>query len=178
MAHLGLMREIKANRVDSTDFDHDVDLLKNTSGSARGREKRYKRTNEGQWSRRRSQIQSWKTTRPSTRSQPSYGSRHGSTGDKNKASTLESGSPRRGRRKSDSDVIDDVPQRAADLSHEILHQGMLYKTTRPKTTRTTREQSEHRQYRRFQLTEHAIEYAQLLQKVHIAIRLLATVNTL
>jgi len=170
MAHHRLMREIKANRVDSIDFDHDIDLL---GGSAHGREKRYRRTTEGQWSRRRSQIQSWKTTRSSTRESTrsqQYSTRRGSryhTVDKNKASTLESGSPRRPRRKSEGDVIDDVPLHAAERVHEILHQGALHKTTRAKTSRTSRAQSEHRQYRRFQLTEHALEYTQLLQRVRI-----------
>jgi len=171
------MTEIKANRVDSIDFDHDVDILKHIGGSARGREKRYRRTAEGQWSRRRSQIQSWKT---STRSQPSqYDSRHGSghhTVDKNRARTLESDSPRRARRKSEGDVIDDVPLRAAErVNHEILHQGMLHKTSRAKTATTSRKQSEHRQYRRFQLTEHALEYTQLLQRVRLTIILLPIV---
>ena len=49
---------------------------------------------------------------------------------------------------------------------EILNHGMLYKTSRGKiTSDLTRGQHEHRQYRRFQLTEHSLEYSQLLQRV-------------
>ena len=49
---------------------------------------------------------------------------------------------------------------------EILNYGMLYKTSRGKiTSDLTRGQHEHRQYRRFQLTEHSLEYSQLLQRV-------------
>ena len=49
---------------------------------------------------------------------------------------------------------------------EILNHGMLYKISRGKiTSDLTRGQHEHRQYRRFQLTEHSLEYSQLLQRV-------------
>lgn len=47
-----------------------------------------------------------------------------------------------------------------------LCSGMLYKTSRGKiTSNLTRGQHEHRQQRRFQLTEHSLEYSQLLQRV-------------
>ena len=50
-----------------------------------------------------------------------------------------------------------------------LNHGMLYKTSRVKiTSELTRGQHEHRQYRRFQLTEHSLEYShELFQKVSI-----------
>ena len=48
-------------------------------------------------------------------------------------------------------------------------QGMLYKTSRGKiTSDLTRGQNEHRQQRRFQLTEHSLEYSQLFQRVWYA----------
>ena len=53
-----------------------------------------------------------------------------------------------------------------DEVDEILNSGMLYKTSRGKITPgLTRGPHEHRQYRRFQLTEHSLEYSQLLQRV-------------
>ena len=49
---------------------------------------------------------------------------------------------------------------------DLLNHGWLYKTSRGKITcDLTRGQHEHRQYRRFQLTEHSLEYSQLLQRV-------------
>ena len=48
---------------------------------------------------------------------------------------------------------------------EFLHQGWLYKTSRGITSHLTRGQHDHRQNRRFQLTEHSLEYSQLLQRV-------------
>ena len=49
---------------------------------------------------------------------------------------------------------------------KILNGGLLYKTTRGKiTSDLTRGQHEHRQRRRFQLTEYSLEYSQLLQRV-------------
>ena len=49
---------------------------------------------------------------------------------------------------------------------KILNEGLLYKTSRGKVTSDlTRGQHEHRQHRRFQLTEHSLEYSQLLQRV-------------
>ena len=51
---------------------------------------------------------------------------------------------------------------------EILCSGKLYKTSRGKISSDLRRgQHEHRQYRRFQLTEHSLEYSQLLQRVSI-----------
>ena len=53
---------------------------------------------------------------------------------------------------------------------QFLDQGMLYKTSRGKiTSNLTRGQHEHRQHRRFQLTEHSLEYSQLLQRVCISV---------
>ena len=47
-----------------------------------------------------------------------------------------------------------------------IHEGMLYKTSRGKiTSKVIRGQHEHKQHRRFQLTEHSLEYSQLLQMV-------------
>ena len=49
---------------------------------------------------------------------------------------------------------------------EKVHEGMLHKTSRGKiTSNVIRGQHEHRQHRRFQLTEHSLEYSQLLQRV-------------
>ena len=49
---------------------------------------------------------------------------------------------------------------------DLLNHGWLYKTSRGKiTSDLTRSQHENRQYRRFQLTEHSLEYSQLLQRV-------------
>ena len=49
---------------------------------------------------------------------------------------------------------------------KFLNEGLLYKTSRGKiTSDLTRGQHEHRQHRRFQLTEHSLEYSQLLQRV-------------
>ena len=59
-------------------------------------------------------------------------------------------------------------QHSLRLHHkeEEKFQGMLYKTSRGKiTSNLTRGQNEHRQQRRFQLTEHSLEYSQLLQTV-------------
>ena len=53
---------------------------------------------------------------------------------------------------------------------KILNEGLLYKTSRGKiTSDLTRGQHEHRQHRRFQLTEHSLEYSQLLQRVSHAL---------
>ena len=50
---------------------------------------------------------------------------------------------------------------------EFLRYGWLYKTSRGKiTSNLIRDHHEHRQHRRFQLTEHSLEYSQLLQKVY------------
>ena len=52
------------------------------------------------------------------------------------------------------------------MPSSILNYGMLYKTSRGRiTSELTRGQHEHRQHRRFQLTEHFLEYNQLLQRV-------------
>ena len=56
--------------------------------------------------------------------------------------------------------------RANDAEKEKVHEGMLHKTSRGKiTSKLIRGQHEHRQHRRFQLTEHSLEYSQLLQRV-------------
>ena len=56
--------------------------------------------------------------------------------------------------------------RANDAEKEKVYEGMLHKTSRGKiTSKLIRGQHEHRQYRRFQLTEHSLEYSQLLQRV-------------
>ena len=52
------------------------------------------------------------------------------------------------------------------MPSSILNYGMLYKTSRGRiTSEVTRGQHEHRQHRRFQLTEQFLEYSQLLQRV-------------
>lgn len=49
---------------------------------------------------------------------------------------------------------------------EVVLSGWLYKTSRPKwTDGMTRTPHEHRQHRRFKLTEHSLEYNHLLQRV-------------
>jgi len=49
---------------------------------------------------------------------------------------------------------------------EAVLSGWLHKTNRPKwTDRMTREPHEHRQHRRFKLTEHSLEHSHLLQRV-------------
>ena len=56
--------------------------------------------------------------------------------------------------------------RGNDAEKERVHEGMLHKTSRGKiTSKLIRDQHEHRQHRRFQLTEHSLEYSQLLQRV-------------
>ena len=51
---------------------------------------------------------------------------------------------------------------------ESLRHGWLYKTSRGNiTSNLIRDHHEHRQHRRFQLTEYSLEYSQLLQKVAI-----------
>ena len=56
--------------------------------------------------------------------------------------------------------------RVNDAEKQNIHEGMLYKTSRGKiTSNVIRGQHEHKQHRRFQLTEHSLEYSQLLQMV-------------
>ena len=56
--------------------------------------------------------------------------------------------------------------RTNDAEKQKIREGMLYKTSRGKiTSNLIRGQHEHRQHRRFQLTEHSLEYSQLLQRV-------------
>lgn len=51
-------------------------------------------------------------------------------------------------------------------NQDMIHYGMLYKTSRGKiTSNPVRGQHEHKQYRRFQLTERSLEYSQLIQRV-------------
>ena len=51
-------------------------------------------------------------------------------------------------------------------NRQIIREGMLYKTSREKiTSNLIRDQFEHRQNRRFQLTEHSLDYTHLLQRV-------------
>ena len=52
------------------------------------------------------------------------------------------------------------------IPSNILNHGMLYETSRDRiTSDLTRDQHEHRQHRSFRLTEHFLEYSQLLQSV-------------
>ena len=49
---------------------------------------------------------------------------------------------------------------------EKVYEGLLHKTSRGKiTSNVIRGQHEHRHHRRFQLTEHSLEYSLLLQRV-------------
>ena len=48
----------------------------------------------------------------------------------------------------------------------VLMSGWLYRTSRPKwSDDITRASHEHRQHRKFKLTEHSLEYSHLLQRV-------------
>ena len=151
------LQEINLLRIQSEDIDLDETRAR---GSERGREKRYIRTTGSQWRNRRSEIQSWKK-RSSSRSSSRRSSRPKPAGSDNAASksaTLDSLGTAldKRRRKSESEV----------LEQEVVYEGMLHKTTRTKiTSNLRRTQNEHRQYRRFQLTEHSLEYSQLLQRV-------------
>lgn len=148
MARQPYLQEIKALRVQSEDHY----LGETRVGSERGREKRYIRTTDCQWRNRRSEIQSWKRRSSSKRRKPD---------DPSKSATLASlGSALdRQRRRSEGSVLEQIEK-------EVVYEGMLHKTTRTKITANLRRtQNEHRQYRRFQLTEHSLEYSQLLQRV-------------
>ena len=48
--------------------------------------------------------------------------------------------------------------------NNVIMTGWLYKTTRPKTSKTRG----HRQHRQFRLTAHSLEYEQFFQKVYVA----------
>ena len=151
-----VLQEIKASRVDSVDIDADVP-------KKRPREKRYVRTTGSQWRNRRSEIQSWKRRSGSSRSlQSSSRHRRGLTeDDHNKFADTRSLGPSssRPRRKSEGAAIEQPDK-------EIVREGWLHKITRTKITSDLRKvQHEHRQHRRFQLTEHSLEYSQLLQRV-------------
>lgn len=146
------IRELEALRVHSINFDPDVPR---GGGSEHGREKRFIRTTGNQWRNRRSEIQSWKRRSSGSRSSKT----HQGTGADHKSATLDSFD--RGRRRSEGSGLEQVDR-------EIVRHGMLYKTTRSKiTSELTRGQHEHRQHRRFQLTEHSLEYSQLLQRVRV-----------
>ena len=55
---------------------------------------------------------------------------------------------------------------AAQKNSSVMLSGWLYKTSRPKyTIGFTRMPHEHRQHRKFKLTEHSLEYNHLLQRV-------------
>ena len=143
------IQELKLLRVHSIDFDADVPR---DVGSEHGREKRYIRTTGSQWRKRRSGRQSWK--RPGSLSSKTD---QGTGADRNKSATLDSFD--RGRRKSEGSPLEQA-------NREVVRQGMLHKTTRSKiTSELRRGQHEHRQHRRFQLTEHSLEYSQVLQRV-------------
>ena len=146
-----VLQEIKASRVESVDFNSDVP-------SKHSREKRYVRTTGSQWRNRRSEIQSWKRRSGSSRSS-SRQRRIRTEDDHNTFATMGSLGSNRPRRKSEGSAIESADK-------EIVHDGWLHKTTRTKITLDLRKgQHEHRQHRRFQLTEHSLEYSQLLQKV-------------
>ena len=64
--------------------------------------------------------------------------------------------------------LDDLPQQeftddkqTAAHRDKVVMAGWLYKTTRPKTSKTRG----HRQHRQFRLTAHSLEYDQFFQKV-------------
>lgn len=53
-----------------------------------------------------------------------------------------------------------------DAEKQKIREGMLYKTSREKiTSNLIRDRFEHRQNRRFQLTEHSLDYTHLIQRV-------------
>lgn len=151
------LQELKALRVQSVDFDSDVPRR----GSEHGREGRYIRTTGSQWRNRRSNIQTWKkrsSSRSSSRS--SANKRIQPSDDCSKSATLSSlDTALDRRRKSEGEALEQA-------DNEVVYQGMLHKITRIKITSDLRRgQHEHRQHRRFKLTEHSLEYSQLLQRV-------------
>lgn len=156
MARKPFLQEIKVFRVQSEDPDLDEPRI----GSERGREKRYIRTTGSQWRNRRSQIQSWKRRSSSRSSSKLRKTDHDDPASKSATlASLGSALDNRQRRKSEGGVLEQTDR-------EILYDGMLHKTTRTKITSDLRRtQHEHRQYRKFQLTEHSLEYSQLLQRV-------------
>ena len=157
MSKRPFLQEINLLRVQSEDIDLDE---RRARDSERGREKRYIRTTGSQWRNRRSEIQSWKK-RSSSRSSSRRSSRPkpaGSDDAASKSATLDSLGTALDKRRRKSE--------GEGLEQEVVYEGMLHKTTRTKiTSNLRRTQNEHRQYRRFQLTEHSLEYSQLLQRV-------------
>ena len=149
------LQEINLLRVKS----EDVDLSETRDrGSERGREKRYVRTTGTQWRNRRSEIQSWKKRSSSRSSSRRSSRRKQGPDDASKSATLDSLGTALDKRRRKSE--------GEGLEQTIVYEGMLHKTSRTKiTTNLRRTQNEHRQYRRFQLTEHSLEYSQLLQRV-------------
>lgn len=153
-----LLQEIRANRVESIDFDADVSQRGSSEHGRENRYHRYHRTTGSQWRNRRSVIKSWKTRQSSSRSSSS--SKRASDRTHDKSLTLGTGLRRA------SEGLPPRPGSELPLGREVVFHGMLYKTTRTKVTlEIRRSQNEHRQWRRFQLTEHALEYSQLLQRV-------------
>ena len=59
------------------------------------------------------------------------------------------------------DEFTDGDKQTATQRNKVVTAGWLYKTTRPKTSKTRG----HRQHRQFRLTAHSLEYDQFFQKV-------------
>ena len=59
------------------------------------------------------------------------------------------------------DEFTDGNKQTATQRNKVVMAGWLYKTTRPKTSKTRG----HRQHRQFRLTAHSLEYDQFFQKV-------------
>ena len=69
---------------------------------------------------------------------------------------------------SDYESVDGIADRqspAAQKNAGVMLSGWLYKTIRKQTKVFTRMPHEHRQHRKFKLTEHSLEYNHLLQRV-------------
>lgn len=140
-----IAKEIEESRVESCYLPNDYDFSSSTTQRRPGVPLLRSTTNI-----RRDQ------TRAHTQSfEKRPGGRHGDLDKSEKFATL------------DPQAIRGARAKGRELAAEkILNYGMLYKTSRRKiTSDLTRGQHEHRQYRRFQLTERSLEYSQLLQSV-------------
>ena len=145
-----VLKEIVKNRVisqDSYDF-----FSTSTTKQSKGTGVKYK-TDVPPW-RHNQSLSSWKK-----RSRAGTHEDQGEPQDLEESISQVSSLPRRLRHPLAS------TQPSTDTPKEI-YSGKLYKTSRDKiTSNLTRGQHEHRQHRRFQLTEHSLEYSQLLQRV-------------
>ena len=136
-----VLNEIENSRVTSLNLQDDFDLPRNTAGT---RKIRSKTVVEAKRFGRKHAAKSFINRHPDD---SGGGGQYFDTKSRKSSSALNFGA-------------------AMTLMSENLNHGWLYKTSRGKiTSDLTRSQHENRQYRRFQLTEHSLEYSQLLQRV-------------